>query len=216
MVRGHAKKIAAFEAEVASLKDMIKDTSHRMEDTQAELQKERLMVKEIEVDSLSLRSQIIGLRAQLSTAATDGGRLRKDLATKDVELRDKASEVTNITVQLDTLWTYLAENGIVEGQDIPEKYTDNSNARATELEEQLIGRPHLQERAERDLQRVMQQKRDADSQVIALSEEIERLQLAFQSAADEAAETRATEAERKLEESETSYKARLQQLKEGR
>ena len=213
--RGHAEKVNALETEISSLKNVLKETSRRSEDAQTELQKERQKIRELEVDSLSLRSQIVGLRAQLSTAAADSGRLRKDLATKDVELRDKTSEISSVTVQLDTLRNYLAENGIVEGQDIPEKYIDNSAARMVELEEQLSNRMRLQERAERDVQRVMQQKRDADAQVITLSAEIERLQaVSLQNGVNEAAEARAVEAERKLGETETNYKARMQQLEE--
>lgn len=213
-IRGHAEKVSALEAEISSFRDLLKETSRRAEDTQTELQKERHKVREVESESLSLRSQVVGLHAKLSTSAADVGRLRQELMTKDAELRKKSEEVSNIAVQLDTLRNYLAEHGIVEGQEIPEKYADNSASRVVELEEQLSGLKRLQERADRDLQRVVQQKREADVRIDTLNEELERMQHSAQSAADEAAETRALEAERKLEETETSYKARMQQLEE--
>ena len=58
------------------------------------------------------------LRTQLSSALADSGRLRKDLAVKDAELREQAKELSNTTVKLDMLRNFMAENGLVEGDDM--------------------------------------------------------------------------------------------------
>ncbi|CAL1695133.1 unnamed protein product [Somion occarium] len=214
--RGHAEKIGAMESEITSLRDVLKDATRRADDLHKELSRERQKVRELEVDSLSLRSQMVGLRAQLSGALAEGGRLRKELAVKDVELRDRIKEHASLNVRLDMLRNYLAEHGIVEGQDLGARGGKASPARIAELEDQLTDTTRLQERTERDLQRAIQQKRDAEAQVETLSSELDRMHSSphAQNGIDSSAEARALEAERKLEESEASYKARLAQLED--
>ncbi|KAL4241731.1 hypothetical protein ABKN59_000783 [Abortiporus biennis] len=211
--RGHAEKISALENELSSLRDMLKETARRADDSQNELSRERQKVRDIEVDALSLRSQLFGVRTQLSSALAESGRIRKDLAAKEAELHDRINEAQNSRVQLDMLRNYLSEHGIVEGEEV--KAGGAVAARVSELEDQLSARTHLQERTERDLQRAIQQKRDAEAQAESLSAELDRLQSNHgQNGSDPSAEARALEAESKLEETEASYKARLQQLEE--
>lgn len=217
--RGHAEKVAALESEITSLREMLKEASRRTDEAQQDLAQERRKVGEVEVEGMTLRSQIVGLRTQLSSALADSGRLRRDVAAKDVQLRDRIAAASNADTRLETLRRYLADHGIIEG----ELNTRDAGAsvRVADLEEQLANRTRLQERAERELQRVIQQKRDAEAQIESLSSEIERLQASSSgqsvngdNAAVASAEARAEEAERKLEETETSYKGRLQQLEE--
>jgi hypothetical protein len=60
----------------------------------------------------------------------------------------------------------------------------------------------------------MQQKQDAEVQIDQLHDELEKARAASSNGIDEGADARAEEAERKLEETEQSYKARLAQLEE--
>ncbi|KAI0080361.1 hypothetical protein K474DRAFT_1658082 [Panus rudis PR-1116 ss-1] len=213
--RGHVEKVTAMEGEINSLRTMVKETSRRADDLQSELSRERQKVRDLEVDGLSLRSQMVGLRTQLSSALADGGRLRKELAIKEVELREKTAEANNTGVRLNMLRNYLAEQGVMEGQDLGSRGGRVSPSRLAELEDQLSDTAQAHERTERDLQRALKEKRDAEAQVESLSSELDRLQSSSgQNGINGDSDARVVELERKLEETESSYKARLQQLEE--
>jgi DNA repair exonuclease SbcCD ATPase subunit len=149
MARGHAEKIQAIEVESQSLRRMYKDAVQRMEDSQNKLTEERQRVREHETGHSFLRSQIVGLRAQLSNTLADTGKLRKDVADKDSVLREKAKEASDASLKLVMLRNYLAENGIsVDDTDL------RSSSRATgrgspvaiaELEGKLAERTRLHE-----------------------------------------------------------------------
>lgn len=211
--RGHAEKVHAMEGEITRLRDMLKDTSHRADDLQSELSRDQQKIRDLELDSLALRSQMVGLRAQLSGSLAESGRLRKELAVKEVELRDMTHEHSSTKVRLDMLRNFLAEQGIVEGQDIRSGRV--SPTRIAELEDQITETTRLQQRTERDLQKALQQKRDAEARVESLNSEINELQNSPRpNGVDPNAESRALEAEKKLEETESTYKARLAQLED--
>ena len=216
LVRVHMEKVTALDNELASLRAMYKDVSRRTEDVQSELTEERRQLHEIEGDNLALRSQIVGLRTQLSGAFADNGRLRKDLAVKDAELRSKTKEVADVTVKLDMLRGFLADNGIIEGEEITRGYdAAPSSPRLNQLEEQLANRSRMHERAERELQLALQDKRDAEAQVETLSAQLNRMHSpSRRTTGDSNEDGRVQELERKLEEVEASYKARLQQLED--
>ena len=84
LARGHVEKVQVIELETVSLRNMLKDATQHMEDAQTNLTQERRRVREVEVEQSFLRSQIVALRAQLSNSMHDTGRLRQDLASKEV------------------------------------------------------------------------------------------------------------------------------------
>ncbi|EKM61290.1 uncharacterized protein PHACADRAFT_247795, partial [Phanerochaete carnosa HHB-10118-sp] len=215
LTRGHAEKLTALEGEVSSLRGMLSDATRRTEDAQSELKSERYKLHDLEIDNLALRSQIVGLRTQLSSALADSGRLRKDLAVKDAGLREKTKDLSNTTVKLDMLHKVLAENGMVEGEDSVRNGATPSSPRINQLEEQLATRSRMHERAERELQLALQEKRDAEARVESLSAELDRMQSpSRRNTVEGDRDSRIQELERKLEEVEQSYKARLQQLED--
>ena len=219
LTRGHAEKVEALQREISSLRDMLKEATRRADETQTELGRERRKAQESDSETLSLRSQIAGLRMQLSNALAEGGRLRKELLAKDTELLAHIKEASSATMRHETLRRYLADHGIVaEGEDLPSPTGGVSPARLANLESKLAEAVRLQEITERDLQSALRQKDEAETQVDALSADLERLRAsqspARQNGLDSGAEARALEAERKLEETEATYKARLQQLEE--
>ena len=219
LTRGHAEKVEALQREISSLRDMLKEATRRADENHAELARERRKAQESDSETLSLRSQIAGLRMQLSNALAEGGRLRKELLAKDTELLAHIKEASSATMRHETLRRYLADHGIVaEGEDLPSPTGGVSPARLANLESKLAEAVRLQEMMERDLQSALRQKDEAEAQVDALSADLERLRAsqspARQNGVDSGAEARALEAERKLEETEATYKARLQQLEE--
>ncbi|KAF5385147.1 hypothetical protein D9615_001363 [Tricholomella constricta] len=220
LVRGHAEKMQAVEAESQSLRLMLKQAAHRVDEAQAKLTEERQRVREREADHSALRSQIVGLRAQLSNAVADTGRLRKEVTERESSLRDKSREASDATHKLVMLRNYLAEHGIgIDEADF------KSSSRATgrgspaaiaELESKLAERTRLHETAQRELAQVARQKRDAEVQASQLSTQLDHLRLTQNQSRnnDPDGEARAAEAERKLEETERGYKARMQQMEE--
>jgi hypothetical protein len=71
----------------------------------------------------------------------------------------------------------------------------------------------MHENAERELSQVVRRVRDAEAQVSQLTIQLERASTAS-SRGDAAAEARALEAERKLQETEQNYEARMGQMEE--
>ncbi|EMD41957.1 hypothetical protein CERSUDRAFT_110507 [Gelatoporia subvermispora B] len=218
--RGHTEKVVALQREVSSLRELLQDVSRRGEQAQGDVTQAREKTREYEAEIGSLRSQIIGLRTQLSHALADTGRLRKDLVAKEADLQAQSRELSSTESRLYALRKVMAEHGIVaeNGSLSPSSQSFGGSSRIADLEERLNQQSRLHERAERELQTMIRQKQDAEAQADTLSAQLDRLR-ASQSpdrlnGSDYAAEARAMEAERKLEETEASYKARLQQLEE--
>ena len=116
--------------------------------------------------------------------------------------------------------SYLAANGVVaEDEDgNPLRADDATSARIQDLEDRLAERTRAHEIAERELQSLLQQKQDVDAQVESLSAQLDRVRTtqsqSRRNGVDSVSDARVAELEQKLEETENSYKARLQQLEE--
>lgn len=213
--RAHAEKVEAMEMETVSLRKMLKEVTQRLEDAQNQLGEERRRVRDSESEQAFLRSQIVGLRTQLSSSTSEHGRLRRDFAEKEKELREALKEAGDTNVRLAMLRNYLAENGL--NPDSEESVSRRLDAsRIAELEKQLDERIRLHETSEDELVQALRRKQDAETQITTLASQLDRSR-SRQSPiveSDSAAEARALEAESKLEETERSYKARMQQMEE--
>lgn len=212
--RAHAEKVEAMEMEAVSLRKMLKEVTQRLEEAQNELGEERRRVRDSDSEQTFLRSQVLGLRAQLSNSTLEHGRLRKDFAEKEKELREVLKEAADTNVRLAMLRNYLAENGL--NPESEESLSPPDASRIAELEKQLDERIQLHEISERELAQALRRKQDAEAQITTLTSQLDRSR-SRQSPiieSDSAAEARALEAENKLEETERSYKARMQQMEE--
>lgn len=220
LTRGYTEKINALQNEVSSLRDMLRDTSRRADEAQEELSNQHQKVREVDTENSSLRSQVIGFRTQLSIALADSGRLHKDLLAKETELQVKSKEASGAALRLDAMRSYLAANGVVaEDEDgNPLRADDVMSSRFQELEDRLAERTRAHEISERELQALLSQKQDVDTQVESLSAQLDRLRTtqspSHRNGHDSGSEARIADLETKLEETENSYKARLQQLEE--
>jgi chromosome segregation ATPase len=223
LTRGHAERVQAMEGEVASLRVMLKDATKRLEDAHGELMHERRKARESETEALGLRTQITGLRSQLSNALAESGRARQDLASRESELKQKAKDAADAALRLDMLRNYLAENDIVLNNDgLPAKTESETASKVAELETKLAQYTRLQEKTERELQTVSRQKQDALAQVSAMSNQLDLLRSTQSPALSRGAldvdsvssDNRIAEAERRAEDVERSYKARMQQLED--
>ncbi|EGO04494.1 hypothetical protein SERLA73DRAFT_82409 [Serpula lacrymans var. lacrymans S7.3] len=219
-VRRHTEKIEIMETENASLRKLVRESTQRLEEMQKDFNEERHKVRETESDRSFLRSQIVGLRAQLSSATSDSGRLRKDLVERYSELREKGKEAYEANVRLAMLRSYLAEHGIGRCDDDPgPRFTEECSSRIASLQERLAEETRLHEDVEKELNEVLQQKKGVEARVNVLSEQFDRVR-STQSPANRddsivlAAQARAVEAERRLEETERGFKVRMQQMEE--
>ncbi|KAJ7042429.1 hypothetical protein C8F04DRAFT_945639 [Mycena alexandri] len=222
MARGHAEKTQAMETEAASLRKMLKEATQLTDQHQKQLADERRRVRELEAEQSLLRSQMVALRIQLSNAHSDIGRHKKDLTEREAQLTERSKESSDATVRLGMLRNYLAENGISADEDAERSQSraqgSASPQQVSDLENKLAERTRLHENAQRELEQALRRKREAESQLSQLSTQLERVR-ATQSqspatAPNPEAEARAVEAERKLEETEQGYKARMQQMEE--
>jgi hypothetical protein len=217
-MRGHAEKVQAMEAEITQLRQMLKNATQKLDESSLELTTERQLLRDGEMEQLSLRSQIMGLRTQLSNTLADSGRLRKDLLLKESELREKFKESSDTEVRLGMLRNYLAENGLApDSDDSNAKSGESSSSRFMQLESKLAERSRLQEKTERDLQSALAQKQQAEAQVEALSAEVQRFKYSQSPSArvsNGILDTNSTQLQQKFDETERSYKERLRQLEE--
>ena len=217
LTRGHAEKVEAVEQETASLRTMVNDVAQKLEEAQSILSQERRRLRETEGERSYLRSQLMGLRAQLSNALNDTGRLRNDLASKETMLREKVDEVAEANVRLVMLRNYLADQGISSDEN-DVKFDGESTVRIAELETKLAERTRLHEDAERELSTMTRRQRDLEGQANLLTAQLDRFRLTQspggRDVVTQAAEARASEAEKKLEETEQGYKQRMQQMEE--
>lgn len=213
--RAHAEKVEAMEMEAVSLRKLLKETAQRLEEAHNELGEEQRRTRDTESEQTFLRSQIVGLRAQLSNSTLEHGRLRKDFAEKEKEIRETLKDAADTNVRLVMLRNYLAENGLSPESEEPVNRRADAT-RIAELEKQLDERIRLHETSEQELAQALRRKQDAEAQTATLASQLDRSR-SRQSPiveSDSAAEARALEAESKLEETERSYKARMQQMEE--
>ncbi|KAG1908289.1 uncharacterized protein F5891DRAFT_1272938 [Suillus fuscotomentosus] len=215
LTRGHVEKVEAMEVEATSLRKMLKEVTQQLEEVQRDLSEERRRVRQTESEQTFLRSQIVGLRAQLSNSVLEQGRLRKDLAEKDNDLRGALKETADTNIRLAMLRNYLSENGIIPDSDEPSS-NSASASRLADLEKQLEERSLMYERSERELNGALRRKRELEAQLSAMSQQQDRSRSMQNpdNQGDSDADARALEAERKLEETERSYKARMRQMEE--
>lgn len=214
IVRGHTEKVTAMEIEIDQIRKMLKDANVRLDEAGVELTTQRQLVREGEAEQLSLRSQITGLRTQLSNALGDSGRLRKDLIAKESELRDKGKETSDAEVRMAMLRNYLAENGLAPDTDELNSKAGDSSSRVAQLESKLTEKSKLQERAERDREAALNQKQQAELRAESLAEEVERLKALGAPSRGINGVVDAVEYEQRLEETERTYKERLRQLED--
>ncbi|KAF8578415.1 hypothetical protein K439DRAFT_1362232 [Ramaria rubella] len=214
VLRIQEEKVEVMESEAASLRQMLKEANQRIHQSELELNENRQRAQTLHTEQLSLRSQLVGLRAQLASAMTEGGRLRKDVASKDAELREKMRALSEVEVRLSTLRNYLAENGLVVDEDEMNNQAGEGPSRLYELEEKLAERTRLHEEAVHELNLANQRHQDAEAHVVELSNQLDQTRSNSSSSREGSSSARAEAAEQKLAEAEDNHKARMAQMEE--
>lgn len=211
LMRGHSEKMQAVEAEAQQLRMMLRDEVKKMADMQEKLTEERKRNHEAEVEQGQLRGQLVNLRAQLTKAIGDAGRLRKEVGEKESLLLEKAKTLADANIRLGVLRQYLADNGINVDEDDARPSSRANGATSPEvihLEAKLAEKARQYESMEQQLSQMARRNRDAEAQVSELANQLRSTP--SHSNNDE----RVAEVERKLEETEKTYKDRLHQVEE--
>jgi hypothetical protein len=175
-------------------------------------------IQETDTEQSFLRSQLVGLRVQLSNALNDTGRLHQDLADKELALRDKATVASDVNSRLSKLRSYLVEQGISPDDD-DVKFDGDASARIAGLEDKLAGRTRLHEDAGLELKQALRRKQDVNGQANMLSTQLDQVRSTHSPGAGDdtharVAEACALEAEQQLEETERGYKQRMQKMED--
>ena len=214
--RGHGERIHAMENESASLHKMLKEAGQRLSEAQQELLQSRVRVRDSEREHLSLKSQLDGIRSQLSSSMSESARLRKELASKENELYEKSRQASDTELRIAMFRTYFSEHGEnIDEDDLRAKIGD-APARVVELENKLGQTVRVQEELERDLDQAIRRRDELESHVKNLANQLERVRSSPSSSKgdDGQWESRALEAERKLGETEQTFKTKLQQMED--
>lgn len=216
-MRNHEEKITAMEEEVASLHILLKEAGQRADTAQRDLTQARKRVQDLEMEQMSLKSQIIGVRTQLQNAVADADRLRMTVVEKETELHDKAGIVSDAELRLAMFRNYFAERGEVIDEDDLKVKIGEAPARVVELENKLSARIRLQEEMEKELEQANRRRDELESHVRILSDQLDRgrsSQSPSSGNGEGTWETRALQAEQNIVESEKRYNAKLKQMED--
>lgn len=216
LLRTHEEKYEALEAEANGLRNIINETSQRLLRVQQESREQRQKVQDLQTEQLALRSQLVGLRAQLASAMTDNGRHRKDLATKEVELREKTNTLSEVELRLSTLRTYLTEHGLMIDESEIGQQASELPMRLHELEQKLSDQIRLHEETSQNLEVATRRHQEAEAHAVSLSKQLNEVQQSTGQAnsVDQNMEARVEAAERNLAEAEDNHRNRMAQMEE--
>jgi chromosome segregation ATPase len=217
--RGHAESVQALEVELASLRLRLKEANQRSDDVQDSLGQAQRRVLALESEQASLRTQLIGLRAQLTGTLAESGNLKQDLSTKETELLNKSKQAADAELRLTMLRNYFAEEGVVIDEDnLRSTPNGDPSARVMELENRLNSRLRMQQEAERNLEVANRKREEAERQAQQLSNQLDRIRSSQspsnRSDGDGQWQARAQAAEQKLVDTEQSYRSRMQQMED--
>lgn len=223
--RGHAEKLQAVEAEAQSLRLMLREMSQRADESSSSLIEERKRGQERQVELSALQAQLVLLRGQLASALADAARLRKDMSGMENVVKDKTKEASDASAKLGMLRNYLAESGVTVDEDDefnPSLTNSNSNHSSSEqqttiavLEDKLAERTRMHESVERQLEKVLRQKRDTEAQVTQLSSRLDNLRSGQATATgNPEVDERLREAEQKLEVVQQAHAQKIKQLED--
>ncbi|KAG7098999.1 hypothetical protein E1B28_000885 [Marasmius oreades] len=226
IVRGYQEKMTAMEGEVEVLRKMVKDANARIEESQGKMMEERQRARESDKMHNISQAQAVILRSQLSAALKDSGLKKKELLEKEKEINAKAKEHSEVKLKLGMLKSYVAENGLsVDDDDIVSASKRSPNAASTaviaELENKLSESSRLHDNAERELTQARRHNREIEEHVTLLNSQLERARSQASSSSSNGngndradSDARVEEAEAKIQELETYYKGKMQQMEE--
>lgn len=216
--RGHEEKLRAMEEQTLSLQKMVKEAGTRVEEAQQELITARKRIQSLEGSQLSFRTQASGVRNQLQELVSEVGTLRKELSTKEAQLREQNLRVSEAEVRLAMFRNYFADRGEVIDEDDLKNRIGEAPARVLELESKLAARIRLQDEMERELEQTTRRRDELEAQAKILGGQVERLRSSQSPSSNKSDEGqwqgRALDAEQKLIETEQTYKSKLQQMED--
>jgi chromosome segregation ATPase len=223
--RGHAEKIQAVEAEAQSLRLLWREVSQRADEASAKLSEERNRVQEQAGEVSGFRAQLVGLRGQLAGALGECVRLKAEMGGLERTVKEKGKEASDAQAKLLMLRNYLIENGVVVDDEELEQQgkggvtvkdsNKSKSAAVAELENKLAEKTRLHENAERELEKVLRQKRDVEVQVTQLSSRLDSLRTTPTNASPAMeADERLQEAEEKLEIVQQAHQQKVKQLED--
>jgi chromosome segregation ATPase len=216
LLRGHSEKIQAVEAEAQSLRMMLRETGQRADEASNKVAEERKRNRDYEIEHSSLQAQIVTLRGQLSNALADAARLKAEMSSADNQVRDKTKDAIEANAKLGMLRNYLAENGIrIDDDDLRPSSRLNGAASpevVIELEGKLSERTRLHEKSEQELTQALRRMRDAEAQVIQLSQQLDNVRSTRSPSNNADGDLRVREVEEKLESATQAFKGQIQQM----
>ena len=216
--RGHNEKVRALETEASSLHKMLEEAGKRTEEAQQELLGSSQRVQELENEQLSLRAQLSGVRSQLQAVVMEASSLRKELTAKDAELQDFSLQSSDAEMRLAMFRNFFADRGEGIDEDELKAKIGEAPSRVIELESKLAARIRLQEEMEKELEATTRRKEELESRLQSLSNQLERLRSTQSPSSGNSEEgqweSRALQAEQKLQETEQTFKAKFQQMED--
>lgn len=210
--RGHDEKVAALEQQASSLRTMLGEAGTRVDESQLMLAEHRRKTQRLELDHTSLRTGLHQTKTSLSAAQAEIVRLKDQLTTKEFELKDQSSSMSELELRLATLRNLLADHGVAVNEDEVHSEDGFTSGRTRQLESKLSEKAHALEEAERELDLSRKRLEGAEARMAEMSTAMDRSNVSGGGSESPSVdqlrllESRAESAEKQLVESTASHK----------
>jgi chromosome segregation ATPase len=174
-IRGHEDKVQAMDQEASSLRKMLREAGIRIDESQAALGEQRRRARQLEQEHGTSRSEVQAARSSLSVALADTGRLREQLATREAEVKDAQSAVSELEVRLAMMRGLLADSGIAVNEDDLRSEESVPSHRLRDVESKLSEKAQQHEETERELDLSQRRIEMAEAKVADLTNQLEAL-----------------------------------------
>jgi chromosome segregation ATPase len=202
-----------------------REVSQRADEASSKLIEERKRVQEQAEEVSAFQAQLVGLRGQLASTLGECVRLKAEMGVLERTGQEKSKEASDAQAKLAMLRNYLVENGVIVDDDdldqqgkggVTLKDNKSKSGVVAELENKLAEKTRLQENTERELEKVLRQKRDVEVQVTQLSSRLDGMRTTptNDSGTPTEEDERLQEAEEKLELVQQAHQQKVKQLED--
>ncbi|OWZ44579.1 hypothetical protein C351_02711 [Cryptococcus neoformans c8] len=172
VTKGHQEQLQALEEEGKSLRKMLKEAGQRVDAAESGVNQHRTKMRDMGSKVQALRSELRTSQTKLLSAQAEAARYKQLHSTRDEELKEKETAVTDVETRCTMLRNLLADHGIaVNDSDLDDIKTPSTR----ELEGKLREQARVNEAAQREIQDLRTRCEEAEVKVESLGKLVERI-----------------------------------------